>query len=116
ADETPSEPTDAKPEEIDVAMAIDRINEATTLDIRSVRSSWAGLRTFVPDGSMVVGPDPDVPAFVWCVGQGGTGIQSSPGAGQLVADLAIDGRPGPAFDGIELDLPSLLPDRYRPAT
>ncbi|MEM9561758.1 MAG: FAD-dependent oxidoreductase, partial [Actinomycetota bacterium] len=46
ADETPSEPTDAKPEEIDVAMAIDRINEATTLDIRSVRSSWAGLRTF----------------------------------------------------------------------
>ncbi len=115
ADETPSEPTDAKPEEIDVAMAIDRINEATTLEIRSVRSSWAGLRTFAPDGSMVIGPDPAVPSFVWCVGQGGTGIQTSPGAGQLVADLALDGRPGPTFDGLELDLAGLAPDRFRPA-
>ena len=113
ADETPSEPVDARPEEIDVALAIERINEATTLDIRSVRSSWAGLRTFAPDGSMVLGPDPDHTGFVWCVGQGGTGIQTSPAAGQLVADLAIAGAPGPTFDGIPLDLPGLDPARFR---
>ncbi len=113
ADETPSEPVDAKPEEIDVALAIDRINEATTLDIRSVRSSWAGLRTFAPDGSMVLGPDPDEASFIWCVGQGGTGIQTSPAAGRLVADLALSGRPGPTFDGIDLDVAGLDPARFR---
>ncbi len=113
ADETPSEPLDAKPEELDIAMAIERINAATTLDIRSVASSWAGLRTFAPDGSMVIGPDPDQPTFLWCVGQGGTGIQTSPGAGQLLADLAISGSPGTHFDGTGLDLSKLLPDRFR---
>lgn len=111
-DETPSEPMDAKAEEIDVALAIERINEATTLDIRSVRSSWAGLRTFAPDGSMVIGPDPVEPGFVWCVGQGGTGIQTSPGAGQLLADLCLDGVPGPAFDGLTVDLDGLGPARF----
>ena len=113
ADETPSEPTDAKPEEIDIALAIERINEATTLDIRSVRSSWAGLRTFAPDGSMVIGPDPEEPSFVWCVGQGGTGIQTSPAAGQLVADLCLDGAPGSTFEGLAVDLGGLRPDRFR---
>lgn len=113
ADETPSEPCDAKPEELDIAMAIDRINAATTLDIRSVASSWAGLRTFTSDQSMVIGPDPDEPTFFWCVGQGGTGIQTSPGAGRLVADLAIGGAPSSHFDGTGLDLTKLLPDRFR---
>lgn len=113
ADATPSEPVDAKPEEIDIAMAIERINEATTLDIRSVRSSWAGLRTFAPDGAMVIGADPADPDFVWCVGQGGTGIQTAPGAGQLLADLCLDGRPGITFEDIDLDLSGLAPDRFR---
>lgn len=112
-DETPSEPCDARPEEIDIAIAIDRINAATNLDIRSVSSSWAGLRTFSPDGSMVIGPDPACPSFVWCVGQGGTGIQTAPGAGRLVADLVGRGAPGPAFEGVPLDLAGLLPDRFR---
>ena len=113
ADETPSEPVDARPEQVDVAIAIERINAATTLDIRSVRSSWAGLRTFTPDRSMVIGPDPDQPDFVWCVGQGGTGIQSSPGVGALVADLILDGAPGSSFDDIGLDLDQLRPGRFR---
>jgi D-arginine dehydrogenase len=112
-DETPSEPCDARPEEIDIAIAIERINAATTLGIRSVAASWAGLRTFSPDGSMVIGPDPDHPSFVWCVGQGGTGIQTAPGAGQLVADLVTHGRPGTAFGDAGLDLAGLLPDRLR---
>ncbi|MEL7157449.1 MAG: FAD-binding oxidoreductase [Actinomycetota bacterium] len=103
ADQTPSAPCDAKPEEVDVARAIDRINAATTLDIRHVRSAWAGLRTFSPDETMVLGPDPDQPSFVWCVGQGGTGIQTAPATGQLVADLTLDGSPGAMFDAVALD-------------
>lgn len=115
ADETPSEPCDAKHDEIDVARAIDAINGATTIGIRSVASAWAGLRTFTPDRTMAIGPDSDEPTFVWCVGQGGTGIQSSPGAGQLVADLVLDGRPGPTFDGIDLDLAAFDPARFTSA-
>ncbi|MEO6652402.1 MAG: FAD-dependent oxidoreductase [Ilumatobacteraceae bacterium] len=88
ADETLSEPTDAQPEEIDVARAIDRINEATTLGLRSVRQSWAGLRTFSPDGDLVIGPDAGDPTFVWCAGQGGYGIETSPAAGLATAALA----------------------------
>ena len=113
ADEQPSEPCDARPEEIDVALAIDRINTATTLDIRHVASSWAGLRTFTTDRSMVIGPEPIEPSFVWCVGQGGTGIQTAPAAGRLVADLVAGGEPGAMFADIDLDLPGLLPDRFR---
>ncbi|MDP3984406.1 MAG: FAD-binding oxidoreductase, partial [Acidimicrobiia bacterium] len=73
ADETPAPPGDARPDELDIALAIDRINTATTLGIRSVRSAWAGLRSFVVDRAMVVGFDPDAPGFFWLVGQGGTG-------------------------------------------
>lgn len=113
ADETLSPACDAKPEEIDIARTIDNINAATTLDIRSVRTPWAGLRTFSPDRSMVIGPDPDMPSFVWLVGQGGTGIQTAPGAARLVADLVLDGQPAPEFDQHELDVAQLLPDRYR---
>ncbi len=90
ADETPSPPCDARPEEIDVALAIDRINEATTLAIRHVRSTWAGLRTFAPDRAPVLGYDDVVDGFVWHVGQGGTGIQTAPAAGRAVASLVLD--------------------------
>ena len=111
ADETPSQPCDARPEEIDVALGIERINEDTTLAIRSVRSAWAGLRTFAPDGGMVIGFEPEAPGFFWLVGQGGTGIQTSPGAGMLAAAL-IDGNPVPAsMPGLEVD--QLSPARFR---
>ena len=100
-----------KPDEADVALAIERINEATTLAIRSVNSSWAGLRTFAPDRSLVIGPAPDQPAFVWCVGQGGCGIQTSAGAGRLLADLALGGKPSETFSGA--DISGLLPGRLR---
>jgi len=111
AEENPSEPCDPKPEELDVALAIDRVNEATTLGIRSVNSAWVGLRTFAPDRSMVIGPDPDHPTFVWCVGQGGTGIQTSAGAGRLTADLALGGHPSVVFAGLVLD--EVRPGRFR---
>jgi D-arginine dehydrogenase len=105
ADETPSEPCDARPEDVDIALAIEGINAVTDLEIRSIRSSWAGLRTFAPDGSMVIGPDPDEETFFWLVGQGGTGIQTAPAAALLAAGL-IEG--DPAMSGAPFD-----PARFR---
>ena len=91
ADEVPSEPCDARPEEVDIAMAIDVINTATTLDIRHVRSSWAGLRNFVADRSPVAGFDDEVDGFFWFVGQGGYGIQMSPALARAGASLVRSG-------------------------
>jgi D-arginine dehydrogenase len=76
ADETPSDPCDARPDDLDVALALERVNEATTLGLRSVISAWAGLRTFSPDRNPVAGPDPAAAeGFFWLAGQGGYGIQ-----------------------------------------
>ncbi len=113
ANEDPMEPCDVKAEELDVALAIERINDATTLGIRSVRSSWAGLRTFTSDRSMVVGADDAEPSFIWCVGQGGTGIQTAPAVGRLVADLVGDGAPGAWCGDVGLDPSSLGVARLR---
>jgi D-arginine dehydrogenase len=113
ADETATEPGDARPDEIDVAVAIDRINEATTLGIRTVRSAWAGLRSFVPDGGMVIGFDPSADGFLWVTGQGGTGIQTAPAAGMLAADL-VAGRPvRPELARHGVDPAALSVDRLR---
>ena len=113
ADEVPSAPCDARAEEIDIARTIDLLNENTFLEIRAITSNWAGLRTFSPDRAMVVGPEPEQSNFIWCVGQGGTGIQTAPGAGQLVADLITRGEVGAQFDETGLELAGLLPDRFR---
>ena len=112
-EENPSEPCDAKPEEIDVALAIKRINSATTLEIHNVHTAWTGLRTFVTDRSMVIGPDPDVDNFFWCVGQGGTGIMTSPGAGKLLSDFVNFGHPSSHFDQTGLDADDISPFRFR---
>ena len=112
SDANPSEPRDARPEEIDVARAIDAVNVATTLGLRSVRSSWAGLRTFSPDGGLVIGADPSSAGFVWCAGQGGYGIQTSYAAGAAAAALAL-GRPLPdALVAAGLTAEHLTPDRF----
>jgi D-arginine dehydrogenase len=77
-DETPHEPGDARPDELDVAMGLERVEEATGLGLRSVRTTWAGLRTFAPDRSPVVGAWPEHPGFHFFAGQGGSGIESAP--------------------------------------
>jgi D-arginine dehydrogenase len=87
ADETPQQPGDARPDELEIARAIDAINRATTLDIRHVRSAWAGLRTFASDRTPVVGYDPDIPGLFWCAGQGGYGIQTAPALARTAAAL-----------------------------
>ena len=98
ADETPVEPGDVRPEPEDVASGLDAARAATTLPLRSVRTAWAGLRTFAPDRVPVLGPDPEDPAFVWCAGQGGYGIQTAPAAAALTAALLL-GTPVP--DGLD---------------
>ena len=113
AEENPSEPCDAKHDEADVALAIVRINAATTLDIRSVQTAWTGLRTFAPDRSMVIGSDSDDHSFFWCVGQGGTGIMTSPGVGRLLADLLTEGKPSEHFEKTGLKHEDVSPDRFR---
>jgi D-arginine dehydrogenase len=87
ADETPQEPGDARPDELEIARAIETINEVTTLNVRHVRSSWAGLRNFVADRNPVVGFDVVAEGFFWFAAQGGYGIQTAPALSRAGAAL-----------------------------
>lgn len=91
ADETPSEPCDAQPEELDIAIAADRIERATTLKVERIMRRWAGLRSFVADKTLVVGYDGEAHNFFWLAGQGGYGFQTSPAAARCAAAL-VHGR------------------------
>jgi D-arginine dehydrogenase len=111
ADETPSAPCDAMPEDLDIAIAVDHIEQATTLSITHVRQKWAGLRSFVADRSPVIGYDPQVADFFWIAALGGYGIQTAPAVGRLAAAL-VQRQPAPA-DLLELglDVGSVAPGR-----
>jgi D-arginine dehydrogenase len=88
-DETPVEPHDVAPEDIDVAMAIDRFETVTDWKVVAVERKWAGLRSFAPDRLPVYGFASDVPGFFWCAGQGGFGIQTAPAAARMCAQLIL---------------------------
>lgn len=103
-DETPSPPCDAAAEEIDVALAIDRLEKVVDWRIEAVERRWAGLRSFAPDRLPLYGFDPLVPGLFWFAGQGGFGIQTAPAAACLAARLLLGDGPG------EVD-----PARYDPA-
>jgi D-arginine dehydrogenase len=89
ADESPIPPCDVQPEDIDVAIGIDRVQAALDFEVQRVRHRWAGLRTFSPDRAPVVGFDAHVPGFFWCAGQGGYGIQTAPAMARTAAALAM---------------------------
>ncbi len=108
ADETDMAAHDVAPDELDVAVAIDRMQRALAIEVRRVEHSWAGLRTFTPDRSLAIGWDAEAPGFCWCVGQGGYGIQTAPAAGQLVADV-VAGRDAGAAAGV---LAAMDPGRF----
>lgn len=111
ADETPTEPCDAQPDEWDIAVAVDRVQQAANLDVRRVRRSWAGLRTFVKDRSPVVGFDPAATGFFWLAGQGGYGIQTAPALSRLAAALVLGQTPPDSTLDPGLDLAALAPER-----
>ena len=116
ADEHADEPCDAKPRELDVAAGIEAINQATLLEIRSIRSAWAGLRTFSPDRDPIVGFDRDVEGFFWCAGQGGTGIQTSPAVALLTACLiSSDSSSLSEHADLASLVPKLSPERFTAA-
>jgi len=75
-----------------LAEGLARFADHAEMEITRPIATWAGLRTFAPDRHVVLGPSPADPAFVWCAGQGGSGIQSAPAASALLADL-VAGRP-----------------------
>lgn len=99
-DMAPSEPCDAQADELEVAIAIDRIQRFTTMPVRTIRHKWGGLRTFAPDHEPVIGPDPAEPSFIWLAGQGGNGVMGGAAAARLAASLATG-------DGIPNDLANL---------
>jgi D-arginine dehydrogenase len=113
ADETPLEPCDAQPDELDVALALERVRDASGLPLRSVRRAWAGLRTFAPDRSPVLGEDPAAAGFWWLAGQGGAGIKTAPAMAQLLV-CAMDRLPFPR-NALELGVTpdALTPARFR---
>lgn len=113
ADETPVAPCDVQPEELDVAIAIDRLMSATTIEVMRVERKWAGLRSFVADKTTVCGFDPLADGFFWLAGQGGYGIQTAEGMARCAAAL-IAGEELPADIAAKgLDPAMLSPARFR---
>lgn len=107
-DEIPDQPGDVAPEELDVAIAIDRFESATDWRIAAVERRWAGLRSFAPDRLPVYGFDKAEAGFFWFAGQGGFGIQTAPAAARLGAQLALEVAPDALTHAID-------PRRYSPA-
>lgn len=110
-DETPCDPGDVAPEEIDVAIAIDRLQGVVDWRVQRVEHRWAGLRSFLPDRLPAYGYDPTAADFFWYAGQGGFGIQTAPAAAKLAAALLLRRTPDAAVAGI--DPATYSPDRFR---
>jgi len=112
ADQTPSVPMDAWPEDIDLALAVERAQEAADLQVRRFESSWAGLRTFVADQDPVYGWDAQAPGFYWCAGQGGVGFQTSAaGARWCAAELGV-GAPPAELEALGFRAQQVSPQRF----
>ncbi len=110
-DETPCAAADCAPEEIDIALAIDRFERVVDWKVERVEHSWAGLRSFAPDRLPVYGFDSDVPGFFWCAGQGGFGIQTAPAAAKLAASLLLGAPADPLV--ADIDPSPYLAGRFR---
>lgn len=106
-------PHDVVPEELDVALGIHRIEQVTCFQIRRPSHTWAGLRSFVADGDLVIGWDNHVPGFFWLAAQGGYGIQSAAGAALLTRQLALGEPLAPALAREGVDVAGLSPARLR---
>ncbi len=112
-DEIPSAPCDAAPEELDVAVAIDRFQQVTDWRIAAVEHRWAGLRSFAPDRMPVYGNASDTEGFFWFAGQGGFGIQTAPAAARLAAQMLLGQGADAMTSGI--DRAMFSPARFAPS-
>lgn len=111
-DENPAPAEDAAPDEYDVAVAVDRLQSVTALDVKRVRARWAGLRTFAPDRVIVAGEDANARSFFWMAGQGGCGVQTAPALGEMVASLVLTGAPPPSHALFGVDVEAISPKRF----
>jgi D-arginine dehydrogenase len=105
----PVDPCDAWADDMVLAEGLARYEAMVNVPVTRLETSWAGLRTFPPDGAPVLGPDPDHSGFIWCAGQGGYGFQTAPAAARLTADLALGRQP--KLDGATVA--ALDPARFR---
>ena len=112
ADATPVEPHDAYVDDEILAGGIERFMEATTVEVTRLEHSWAGLRTFSPDESPVVGFDLAAEGFFWLVGQGGYGIQTAPAMARFAAALAEGQRVPEDILAEGLQLADISPQRF----
>ncbi|MEM6304425.1 MAG: FAD-binding oxidoreductase [Pseudomonadota bacterium] len=110
ADEDPVAPQDAWADDMVLAEGLARYQDVVTEPVTKPLATWAGLRSFAPDRTLVLGPDPAEPSFIWCAAQGGYGFQTAPAAAQLVADLAFGRAPALPADVVA----QLTPARLRP--
>ncbi|MBL8310613.1 MAG: FAD-binding oxidoreductase [Burkholderiales bacterium] len=106
-------PHDVMPEALDIAIGIDRLQTATTLNIRRPESTWAGLRSFVHDGELVIGFDNHAPGFFWLAAQGGYGIQSAAGASELACALICAASLPASVGAAGVDVAVFSPSRLR---
>jgi len=113
ADEDPVEAQDIHPDEMVLAMGIDRFEKATTCKVTRVSHRWAGLRSFAPDHNPVVGFDPDHHSFFWLAGQGGYGIQTSPAMARYACDLLTGNTPIPDITTRDAMSPSRFSEKAR---
>ena len=93
AEEDPVDAHDAWADDMVLAEGLDRYAQHVTEPVTHLLTSWAGLRSFAPDRTLVLGRDRSNPAFIWCAGQGGYGFQTAPAASQLLADLTLGHTP-----------------------
>ena len=109
-DQDPVEPHDAFPDDMVLAEGLYRFEQAVTIPVTHVERSWAGLRTFAADRTPVAGFDRSADGFFWLAGQGGYGIQTSPGlsrlAGALIRQAALTAE-------MQAIVPALSPNRFR---
>lgn len=113
ADETPMPPCDVQPDELDIAIAIDRLMQATTIEVTRVERKWAGLRSFVADKTTVNGFDPLAEGFFWLAGQGGYGIHTAEGMARSAVALIDTGALPPDIAAAGLMPETLSPARFR---
>lgn len=113
ADEVEDDPGDAQPGDYDIALAADRLEHYTNLEVRRISHRWAGLRSFVADRTPTAGFDGGAPGFFWLLGQGGYGLQTAPAMAALVESLVIGSAWPDGLEALGVGPAQILPDRLR---